>query len=132
MENLSTIPEDDESVGSYLQHSCPEMQKYLDHLPIDQHSGTFVRHITVEEEPKRMPLCYFRSVEPSALTPMPSTTNKGYVELSVCRPMTNTMDLEVRPQRGQMVLLQIGPNNVRQEVVQRDDDVLTSAQLKEH
>ena len=31
-----------------------------------------------------------------------------------------------------MVLLQIGPNTLRQEVVKRDDDILTPAQLKEH
>ena len=30
------------------------------------------------------------------------------------------------------MLLQIGPNTVRQVVVQRDDDILTPAQLKEH
>ena len=30
------------------------------------------------------------------------------------------------------MLLQVGPNTMRQEVVQRDDDILTPAQLKEH
>ena len=132
VDNLSTIPEDEESVGSYLQHPCPEMQKYLDHLPCDQHFKTVVHHNDIEEESKRMPLGYLRSIGDSAMSPLPSMTNEEYVELSISRPMTNTMDLSVRPQRGQMVLLQIGPSNVRQEVVQRDDDVLTTSQMKEN
>ena len=37
-----------------------------------------------------------------------------------------------KPEPGEIVLLQVGPNARRQESVQRDDDILTPAQLKEH
>ena len=46
--------------------------------------------------------------------------------------MINTMsNLPRNPNAGEIVLLQIGPNTVWQVVVQRDDDILTPAQLKE-
>ena len=56
----------------------------------------------------------------------------SYVELAVYPPMTNTLsNLPREPKSGEIVLLQIGPNTVRQVVVQRDDDMCTLAQLKE-
>ena len=63
----------------------------------------------------------------------PNTDNNAsYVELAVYPPMTNTLShLPREPQSGEIVLFQIGPNTVRQVVVQRDDDMLTRAQLKE-
>ena len=41
-------------------------------------------------------------------------------------------NLARNPKSGEIVLLQIGRNTVRQVVVQRDDDILAPAQLKEH
>ena len=46
--------------------------------------------------------------------------------------MTNALDLDRKLDSHEIVLLQMGPGKVRQVVVQRDDDMLTQAQLKEH
>ena len=46
--------------------------------------------------------------------------------------MTNTIKLDQQPGRGEIVLLQMGQNIVRQTAVKRDDDILTPLQLKEH
>ena len=55
------------------------------------------------------------------------------VELAIYPPMTNTLKLETaQPQGNDIVLLQIGSNTTRQQVVQRDDDLLTPAQIKEN
>ena len=46
--------------------------------------------------------------------------------------MSNTLShLPRKLEQGEIVLLQVGPNTMRQVVVQRDDDILTPAQLKE-
>ena len=55
-----------------------------------------------------------------------------YAELAIYPPMTNTVGLERQPQPGEIVLLQMGQNTVRQAVVKRDDDLLTPQQLKEN
>ena len=56
----------------------------------------------------------------------------SYVELAVYPPMANTLSrLPREPKSGEIVLCRIGPNTVRQVVVQRDDDILTPAQLKD-
>ena len=54
-----------------------------------------------------------------------------YAELAVYPPMTNTVGLDRQPEPGEIVLLQMGHNTVRQAVVKRDDDLLTPQQLKE-
>ena len=46
--------------------------------------------------------------------------------------MTNAVKLDRKLQPGEIVLLQMNENTVRQAVVHRDDDVLTSDQLKQH
>ena len=47
--------------------------------------------------------------------------------------MSNTLGhIPRKPKPGEIVLLQVGPNTMRQEVVQRDDDILTPGQRKEH
>ena len=55
-----------------------------------------------------------------------------HAELAVYPPATNMLDLSEKPKEGEIVLLQMGANKVRQVVVKRDDDVLTPEQLKEH
>jgi len=47
-------------------------------------------------------------------------------------PMTNAFELEHQPGPGEIVLLQIGENTVRQTVVKRDDDILTTEQVKQY
>ena len=71
------------------------------------------------------------SVEDITLAPLEPVTATE-VELAIYPPMTATFELENRPGPGEIVLLQIGHNTVRQAVVQRDDDILTPEQLKQH
>ena len=59
--------------------------------------------------------------------------DSDFVELAVYPPMTNTLShVPRKPEQPEIVLLQVGPTTMRQEVVQRDDDILTQAQLKEY
>jgi len=145
-ERLSTIPEgtqetepsDDHlpSVGSYLQHSDSGMQEALNQvsdrleLPLpDEH-----RPEQRDELNDRMPLSLLTaSVDEVTLAEPSDGIYASYVELAVCPPMSNIVGhLPRKPEPGEIVLLQVGPNTMRQEVVQRDDDILTPAQLKEH
>ena len=81
---------------------------------------------------QRMPLSLLlTSAEDIILAPM-EFSPKSEVELAVYPPMTNTLELNERPGPGEIVLLQIGHNTVRQVVAQRDDDILTPEQVKQH
>ena len=82
----------------------------------------------------RLPLSLLTAnVDKVTLAEPSGGTDASYVELAVCPQMTNTLSyLPRKPESGEIVLLQVGPNTMRQEVVQRDDDIPTPAQLKEH
>ena len=88
---------------------------------------------TRNELDDRLPLSLLTANVDEITSAEPSTDiSASYVELAVYPPMTNTMShLPRKPHSGEIVLLQIGPNTVRQVVVQRDDDILTPAQLPE-
>ena len=80
-----------------------------------------------------MPLPLLQApAEELILAPPLELSHDSSVELAVYPPATNMLDLQDRPGEGEIVLLQMGPNKVRQVVVKRDDDILTGAQLKEH
>ena len=142
---LSTIPEgtqetetDDNqsSVGSYLQDSDTRMQdclnKVMDMLELPLADD--MAKETHNELNDRMPLSLLTAnVDEVTLAEPQVDPNVSYVELAVYPPMSNTLShLPRTPVQGEMVLLQVGPNTMRQVVVQRDDDILTAAQLKEH
>ncbi len=55
-----------------------------------------------------------------------------WVELGIYAPVTHMFELENEPEWGEMILIQMGHNTVRQTVVQRDDDLLTPEQLQTH
>ena len=82
---------------------------------------------TRNELDDRMPLSLLIADIDEVTLAEPSTdVSASYVELCVSPPMMNTLSyLPRQPQPGEVVLLQIGPNTVRQVVAQRDDDVLT-------
>jgi hypothetical protein len=143
---LSTIPQGTHetepsndgysSVGSYLQHADRELQEALNRvsdlleLPLPEE----LKKETRNELDDRMPLSLLTADVDEVTLAEPSTdVSASYVELGVSPPMTNTLSyLPRQPQPGEVVLLQVGPNTMRQELVQIDDNILTPAQLKEH
>ena len=64
-------------------------------------------------------------------TPLELPTEQT-VELGIYQHMTSTLELDHKPGHGEIILLHMGHNTVRQAVVKRDDDLLTPAQLKEN
>ena len=79
-----------------------------------------------------MPLSLLTATADNIVLGPPLDCNNQEVELAVYPPMTNTIKLDQQPGRGEIVLLQMGQNIVRQTCVKRDDDILTPLQLKEH
>ena len=96
--------------------------------------GTEMEQTTRNELDDRLPLTLLlANVDEVTLVEPIIAAEVDHVELAIYPPMTNTMsNLPRKPKQGEIVLLQVGAKTVRQEVVQRDDDLLTSAQLKEH
>eukprot|EP00974_Lingulodinium_polyedra_P108941 10543454-Lingulodinium_polyedra.AAC.1 len=56
----------------------------------------------------------------------------GFVDLAIYPPMTGTVQLARLARRGGTALLQSGAESARRAVVQRDDDVFVTEQLKEN
>ena len=139
---LSTSPEensqDSELISDYLQRADEEIQRLLDSIPVhpDLLAPTSVEPVDHDPLGDRMPLSLLMAPADSLVLAEPhELDHSAYVELVVYPPaidMLELSDLPERPVRGEIVLLQMGPNKVRQFVVHRDDDVLTSAQSKEH
>ena len=80
----------------------------------------------------RMPLSLLNVTADNVVLAEPLTEWDSHIELGIYPPMTNTVKLDRKLQPGEIVLLQMNENTVRQAVVHRDDDVLTSDQLKQH
>jgi len=121
-------------VGSYLQHADRDLQETLNRVSdlLELPLAEELKKETRDELNDRLPLTLLTANVDEVTLAEPSDINASYVELAVYPPMTNTMShLPRKPQPGEIVLLQVGPNTVRQVVVQRDDDILTPAQLKE-
>ena len=83
-----------------------------------------------------MPLSLLTASAESLIFATPLELNhETHAELAVYPPATNLLELSDLPKRleqGEIVLLQMGHNKVRQVVVHGDDDILTQAQRKEH
>ena len=141
---LSTIQEEEsqdlEVASDYLQHADTEFEEILKKIPA--HTD-FLVPAESESEPvehddshDRMPLSLLTApAESIILAPPLELDHESYAELAVYPPATNMFelsDLPKQPERGEIVLLQMGHNQVRQVVVKRDDDLLTPEQLKEH
>ena len=144
-DRLSTIPEgslesepsDDSlsSAGSYLKIDNEGFQAELDKvadlleipLPTEMHEA---KH---DDQSDRMPLSLLcANIDAVTLAEPLNEIDQEFVELAVYPPMSNTLSVVPRQlEPGEIVLLQVGPNTMRQEVVKRDDDILTPAQLKE-
>ena len=142
-DRLSTIPEESEQdhsdvpsdrVSDYLHHTDPELQQMLNEIPDCEYMISATgEEVTPDELDDRLPLSLLSApTEELILVPPIELNHDTHVELAVYPPATNMLDLSERPQQGEIVLLQMGANKVRQVVVKRDDDILTPEQLKQH
>ena len=131
---LETIPEgvedevDDADAGShassFLQHEDKTWQHHIDKINEDLTKIVEPSDPVEEDEGQRMPLSLLQCSPEDLMVGEPvEVTAAEYAELAVYPPMTNTVRLERQPEPGEIVLLQMGQNTVRQAVVKRDDEL---------
>ena len=85
-----------------------------------------------DDRSDRLPLSLLSAnIDEVTLANADFTPSERFVELAVYPPMSNTLSMTSRkPEAGEIVILQVGPNTMKQAVGQRDDDILTPQQLK--
>ena len=116
-----------------MKHSDPRWQEHLEAIDDDlsrlQESASDKVASQVHD---RMQLSLLNITADNVVLAEPLTEWDSHIELGIYPPMTNAVKLGRKLQPGEIVLLQMNENTVRQAVVHRDDDVLTSDQLKQH
>ena len=109
-----------EGTGSYFRHSDPRIHQCLVAAEDDLASpmAEEVEPVSNDDAMDRMPLSLLTApAESIVLAPPWSESDAKHVELAVYPPMTNAVQLDQPLQRGEIVLIHLGPHTVRQTMV---------------